>query len=385
MTVNSAALELAGYSRDTNIEGIGRFDDGEPNGELQEMHVMFPIMRRLNIDFGALARTEKAMRNFAMTAQRVGVTTATDLFNELPDEDVDALLSVTGADDFQLRIVPALNGITEDAEAVIKKVGMLKGRSTDRLRLGQVKLMADGSIQGFTARLKWPGYLGGKPNGIWNAPPEQLREQIIKLHGAGVHLHIHVNGDEASEVVLDALEAAMSRAPRGDMRHVLQHCQMADESQFRRMARLGVCVNLFANHLWFFGDQHHDLTIGPDKAMRMNACASALRNGVPLAIHSDAPVTPMGPLHVAWCAVNRKTPSGRLLGEDQKITVEQALYAITIGAAFTLKLDHEIGSIEVGKKADFALLDEDPLAIEPDGLRDIGVVGTVMGGRHFSN
>ena len=385
MTVNSKALEMAGYTRDSNIEGLGRFEDAELNGELQEMHVMFPIMRRLNLDFGALARTEKAMRNFAKTAQRVGVTTSTDLFNELPDEDVDGLLQVTGADDFQLRIVPALNGITASADEVIERVGQLKPRSTDRLRLGQVKLMADGSIQGFTARLNWPGYLGGKPNGIWNAPPEQLREQIIKLHAAGIHLHIHVNGDEASEVGLDALEEAMLRHPRGDSRHVLQHCQMADESQFRRMARLGICVNLFANHLWYFGDQHYELTIGPDKVTRMNACRSALDSGVPLAIHSDAPVTPMGPLHVAWCAVNRITPAGRVLGENQKISVEEALYASTIGAAFTLKLDHEIGSIEVGKKADFAVLAEDPLEVDADRLRDIEVLGTVMGGRHFVN
>ena len=149
------------------------------------------------------------------------------------------------------------------------------------------------------------------------------------------------------------------------------------------MKALGVCANLFANHLWFFGDQHHDLTVGPDKAMRLDACGSALRQGVPLAIHSDAPVTPMGPLHVAWCAANRITPSGRVLGEDQKITVEQALHAVTLGAAYTLHLDHEIGSVEVGKQADFAVLGRDPLAVPSHDLKDIPVLGTVMGGRHF--
>lgn len=383
MTVNSAALKLAGYNRDTNVEGIGKFLDGEPNGELQEMAVMFPIMRRLNIDFGALARTEKAMLAFARTAQRVGVTTCTDLFNDLPDEDVAALLSVTGKEDYPLRIVPALNGMSEDAESIVGKVESLRKKSTQRLRLGAVKLMTDGSIQGYTARLKWPGYLGNRPNGIWNMPPEQIHEKIVHLHGAGVQMHIHVNGDEASETVLKALDAAMTKHPRGDLRHVLQHCQLADESQFRKMASLGVCANLFANHLWFFGDQHHDLTVGPDKAMRLDACMSAIRNGVALAIHSDAPVTPMGPLHVAWCAANRVTPSGRILGEDQKLTVDQALHAITLGAAYTLHLDHEIGSIEVGKQADFAVLAEDPMSKPAKELKNISVLGTVMGGRHF--
>ena len=383
MTVNSAALAVAGYNRETNAVGVARFDDGEPNGELQEMAAMFPVMRRLGIDFRSMARTEFAMRNFAKTAMRVGVTTSTDLFSELPEEDIATLVRVTNAEDFQLRIVPALNGITEPAEKVAQRVRELRKHSTDKLRLGAVKLMADGSIQGYTGRLKWPGYVTGHPNGIWNTPPDRLKEQIVHLHREGMQMHIHVNGDEASEAALDALEEAQARHPRFDHRHTLQHCQMADDAQFRRMAALGVCVNLFANHIWFFGDQHYELTIGPDRAMRLDACGSALRHGVPLAIHSDAPVTPMGPLHVAWCAVNRLTPSGRVLGENQKISVEAALRAITLGAAFTLKLDGEIGSIETGKKADFAVLGEDPFAVAPVELEDLPVLGTVMGGRHF--
>jgi predicted amidohydrolase YtcJ len=383
MTVNSAALAVAGYDRKTNAAGVARFEDGEPNGELQEMAAMFPVMRRLGIDFRSMARTELAMRNFAKTAMRVGVTTSTDLFNELPENDIATLIRVTGDEDFQLRVVPALNGVVEPAEKVAQRVTELRQRSTDKLRLGDVKLMADGSIQGYTGRLKWPGYITGHANGIWNTPPDRLKEQIVYLHGAGVHMHIHVNGDEASEAALDAIEEAQARHPRFDHRHTLQHCQMADDAQFRRMAALGVCVNLFANHIWFFGDQHYEVTMGPDRAMRLDACASALRHGVPLAIHSDAPVTPMGPLHVAWCAVNRLTPSGRVLGENQKISVEAALHAITLGPAFTLKLDGEIGSIEIGKKADFAVLGEDPLTVPPVELKDLPVLGTVMGGRHF--
>ncbi len=383
LTVNSKALEMAGYTRETNAEGVAKGPDGEPNGELQEMAAMFPLMRRLKIDFRALARTEKAMLGFARTAMRVGVTTATDLFNELPEEDVAALLKVTAADDFPLRILPALNGVTQIGSAVSERMAELAPRSIDKLRFKIVKVMADGSIQGYTARLKWPGYITGHPNGIWNMPPAQLAAQIEGLHAAGVHMHIHVNGDEASEVALDAIEAAVKKHPRGDHRHTLQHCQMADEAQFRRMAALGLCVNLFANHVWYFGDQHHDLTMGPDRANRIDACRSALDAGVPLAIHSDAPVTPMGPLHVAWCAVNRVTPSGRVLGAHQRISVQEALRAITLGPAYTLGMDDEIGSIECGKKADFAVLGEDPGSVDPMALKDIPVLGTVLGGRVF--
>ena len=383
MTANSAALSIVGYDRNTNAVGVVRFEDGEPNGELQEMAAMFPLMRRLGMDFRGLARTEFAMRGFAKSAMRVGVTTSTDLLTDLPEDDIATLTALTGREDFQLRIVPALNGITQPAEDIARRVTELRKRSTDKLRLGAVKLMADGSIQGFTARLKWPGYITGHPNGIWNTPPDLLKEQIVRLHREGVQMHIHVNGDEASEAALDALEEAQTLYPRFDHRHTLQHCQMADDAQFRRMAALDLCVNLFANHIWYFGDQHYERTMGPDRAMRLDACGSALRHGVPLAIHSDSPVTPLGPLHVAWCAVNRLTPSGRVLGENQRISVEAALHAITLGAAFTLKLDSEIGSIETGKKADFAVLGQDPLTVAAVALRDIPVLGTVMGGHHF--
>lgn len=139
-------------------------------------------------------------------------------------------------------------------------------------------------------------------------------------------------------------------------------------------------MNLFSNHIWYFGDQHAAQTIGEDRATRMNAARAALDAGVPVALHSDAPITAMAPLFTAWCAVNRQTMTGRILGEAQRITVEEALYAITLGAAYTLKLDGEIGSIETGKIADFAILGDDPTAVDPMALKDVPVLGTVSGG-----
>jgi predicted amidohydrolase YtcJ len=139
-------------------------------------------------------------------------------------------------------------------------------------------------------------------------------------------------------------------------------------------------VNLFANHIWYFGDQHVAQTIGAVRAARMNACRSALDTGVRLAIHSDAPVTPLGPLFTAWCAANRLTMSGKVLGAAQCISVQEALRLITLGAAYTLGLDGEVGSIEAGKRADFAVLGDDPLGIAAEKLKDVPVRGTVTGG-----
>ncbi len=383
MTVNSAALRMANYTAETDVEGVVKGEDGSPNGELQEMAAMFPIMRRTGIDFRDLARHEAEILDFGEVCKRAGVTTATDLYSGLDDDEVEALLKFTAEDRFPVRLVPAMNSLSRPADEVVSRAHALREKSTDKLRLGAVKVMTDGSIQAFTARLLWPGYYSGAPNGIWNIAPEQLGLLVEKLVAAGLQMHVHTNGDEATEVTLDALEKALTKQAQPDHRHVIQHGQMATVAQFRRMKTLGMCANLFANHIYYFGDQHAAITLGPDRAQRMNACRTALDVGVPLAIHSDAPVTPLGPLTTAWAAVNRITGTGKTLGEAERITAGEALYAITMGAAYTLHMDHEIGSIETGKWADFAVLEDDPTDIDPALLKDVRVWGTVLAGEVY--
>jgi len=379
MCVNSAALAMAGYDAHTNVEGVVKGPDGTPTGELQEMAAMFPVLRRMGIDFRTLSQSAEAIKSYGKVAKRAGVTTITDLYSMLEDEDLDLMLRLTDAEDYPLRIVPAL-GASGVPQQVADKALALKARATDKLRLGAVKLMTDGSIQGWTARVRWPGYVGGQPNGIWNMAPEEIFAFTAEMQKRGVQMHIHINGDEAAEVSLNALEAAARAHPWPGARHVLQHCQMMDRALFARAAELGVACNIFANHLWYFGDQHAALTIGPARAARMDAVRTALREGIVAAIHSDAPVTPLGPLFTAWCAVNRVTMSGKVLGETECITVPEALELITMGAARTLRLDGEIGSISPGKRADFAVLGDDPLSVEAIDLKDVPVLGTVFGG-----
>jgi predicted amidohydrolase YtcJ len=265
----------------------------------------------------------------------------------------------------------------------VEWVRSLVPRSHDKLRYGLVKLVLDGSIQGFTARLEWPGYYNGHENGLWYIDPGQLPSIVGAYHEAGLQVHIHTNGDQATAAAIDAIETVLRRAPSADARFTLQHCQMAHDAHFRRMARLGICANLFSNHIHYWGDQHHALTMGPERAERMDAAATAKRLGVAFSIHSDAPVTHLAPLFTAWCAVNRVTESGRVLGAAERLSVADALHAVTLGAAYTLKLDREIGSLETGKRADMTILEDDPLTVDPASLKDVGVWGTVVGGRVF--
>lgn len=383
MNVNTPALAKAGITRDTPVEGVVRLPDGEPSGELQEFAAMFPILRLTGQQLLTAGHSAQGLQYFGRIAQLAGVTTATDLVNDLADDNVAALAAATSAPDYPVRLVPAylsLDGALTPEQAT-ERVRARRELNSDKLHYGAVKIVVDGSIQGFTARLRWPGYFNGAPNGIWQLPPESLRQAILHFHAQHLQLHIHVNGDEATDLALDILEEALSSHPWPGHRHTLHHCQVADEAQFRRIARLGLNVNLFVNHVYYWGDAHREHTLGPDRAERLDACATALRHGIPLAIHSDAPITPLAPLFTAWCAANRLTAAGRVLGATERIPVEQALHAITLGAAYTLKLDHLIGSIEVGKYADFVALAEDPLAAPVQALKDVPVLGTVLGGR----
>ena len=379
LNVNSTILEAAGIDADTDVAGVLKDASGNPTGELAEMSAQYMAYRVADNPFlGGI--DEPTMHGFAKSAVNCGVTMATDLFATFNDESLAAYHNATVSADYPLRVLPAMNTLEGDAQTGIESVKNAMSGNHDKLHYGLCKIMTDGSIQGFSARMKWPGYHNGAANGVWNMAPEQLVALVDEYHQAGLHLHIHTNGDEASELMIDAIEAALLKNPRADHRHTLQHCQMADEAQFRRMAKLGICANLFANHIYYWGDQHRDITMGPDRAARMDACQTAKRHGVHFAIHSDAPVTPLGPLFTAWCAVNRRTESGAVLGENECISVDDALYAITLGAAYTIRMDHLAGSIEPGKYADFAVLEQDPLSVAPETLKDIGVWGTVVGG-----
>lgn len=385
LNVNTAGLQKAGYLRQgIDHPGFPLGADGLPTGELKGPEAMMPAFDHVGLSRSFLSGDEFGMRAFARLAVRAGVTTATDLAATLGDDELAQLQRVTGEEDYPLRLVPFLRLIGLTPMAAVARALELRAAGTEQLRLGRIKVVADGSIQGFSARLRWPGYYNGAPNGMWYTAPETMRECYALALRDGVQVHTHTNGDEATEMVLDCIEQALGEAPRADHRFTLQHVQLANNAQFRRMKAMGVGVNLFANHHFYWGDQHRAVTVGPERAERMNACASALRVGVPMAIHSDAPITPLGPLFTAWCAVNRLTASGQVLGAQERIRVDEALRAITLGAAYSLGLDGEIGSIECGKRADFCVLEEDPTTVAPEKLKDIAVWGTVQGGRVFA-
>lgn len=384
LNVNSKGLELAGLlKKGINHPGIPIGNDGYPTGELYGPDAMTPVGKHVGFDRSMTDCDEQGLRDYARLCVRAGVTTCTDLAARLTEESVSMMLRVTGEANFPACIVPLKVFFGMSPKDLVEFVKEIQTLSTERLRLGRIKAVLDGSIQGFSARLNWPGYFNGSPNGLWYTSPEQLLELYSLALENNLQIHTHTNGDQATQLAIETLEAVLKVHPSFDHRFTLQHCQLASTAQFRKMSKLGMCVNLFANHHYYWGDEHYRLTVGPERAERMNACRTALDANVNMAIHSDAPITPLAPLFTAWCAVNRLTVSERVQGEHEKISIEEAMFAITLGAAYTLHMDHEIGSIEIGKRADFAILEDDPFEAKPVDLKNIAVWGTVQSGRIF--
>jgi predicted amidohydrolase YtcJ len=254
---------------------------------------------------------------------------------------------------------------------------------TDRMVMGAVKLVADGSIQGFTGYLSQPYHTPYHGDAMYRGYPaihrDKLFAQVLALHKAGYQLAIHGNGDAAIEDILDAFEAAQKAHPVADPRMILVHSQMAREDQVARMKALGVTPSFFSAHTWYWGDRHRDIFIGPERAAQISPAGWAQQQGLRFSSHLDTPVTPMLPLQAVWSQVNRTTYGGDVLGPGQRISAMDALRAVTIDAAWQVFQEGELGSLEPGKYADLVVLSGNPLD-DPIGMRELEVEQTIIAG-----
>ena len=251
------------------------------------------------------------------------------------------------------------------------------------VRIGAVKLIADGSIQGYTGYLSEPYHVppGDDPTfrGYARIARDELIRRVKRYHAAGWQLAVHGNGDASIDDILDAFEAAFAENPVDDPRPIVIHAQMARDDQLDRMRELGVIPSFFSLHTYYWGDRHREIFMGPERAARMSPAKSALDKNVRFTIHCDAPVVPMEPLRLIWSAVNRMSSGGREIGPAERITPMQALRATTIDAAYQYRDEASKGSLETGKLADFVILSASPLD-DPAHIDEIQVLETYVGG-----
>ncbi len=337
----------------------------------------------------AADKLKAGMADLRTLMLRHGVTTTADMATGIfAGFDVEAGLirSAFEASDCAARIdlVPMANELDKvtDIDAWYKTArDRLEG---NHLRVPRrVKLLADGAYFGQNMRMNPPGYTDGHL-GKWITEPADFARQVRRYWEAGLSLHIHVNGDEGLDVVLNTLEPVITGLRSARQTVTLEHLGYSTEAQNRRISRLGLFVSGQPNYVRVLGDAYAAHGLGPDRAATMDRFGSLERLGVPLGLHSDFNMAPIDPFYLAWIAANRITLDGNTLAPQERLSVGKALRAITIEAAQVIGRDHEIGSIAAGKRADFAVLDRDPRKIGAAMLRQTKVEATVYEGRIFN-
>jgi len=373
---NSFALQLAKVTRDTPDPAGGRFvrdDRGELTGLLQERAagmVRAACPRNPNpSEAETLAAYRAGFRQYVsrgLTSVHVaGVSPATA-----------RLLSEARAVGPPLRLYIMLNDASRDEVSRRRRDGQL---GDDGVRFGAVKLFHGNSVSGQTCWLSKP--YAHRPDYFGVAPArsqEQLNKVILAIHEAGLQACAHSNGDREIDMVLTAFENALRQKPRPDHRHRIEHCSVVTEGILQRIKTLGLVI---VSHSYL--DEHGDKmeVYGVGRWDWMHPARSLIDLGIPMAGHSDSPVSAADPLRRIQDMVLRVSAEGKVYGPKQRISVEEALRTWTLGGAFASFEEGLKGSIEVGKLADFVVLAKNPTRVQPEQIKDIAVERTFIGGQ----
>lgn len=365
---NSPMLALTGVTEETTAHGIGRYDDGRLNGWFVESGAVGTATRPVRDEVYRPGFGRAALRRQAAVAVANGITTVADLawgFESFENEWDDHDLVVNQAD-FPLRML-----LIPFDSRLVKKFGDdrlaylagMQDQATSKLAVHGVKFINDGSYPSMTLLLNFPGYLDGEEGLTGEVPWADMVEQMAPYWEAGIQIHSHANGDRTVDMTLDTLAALQQRRPRFDHRFTIEHYCISTPAQARRLAALGGLASVNPYFVHYRSLIHADSGFGPDRSEATARLGSLERAGAIFALHSDfnLVVGPMAPLIAAWVAVNRVAADGTtVMAPGERISVDRALRAVTIDAAFVLRRDHEIGSLEAGKLADMAVLGADP-------------------------
>ena len=333
-------------------------------------------------------RFRDGLRRVRQAVHHGGHTTIADMAFALFDQDREwaALCDVLDRDDtpFRVHMVPRVKDPgSAGLESEVARVRALRALDTGRLAFhDHVKLFTDGGFFAELMQVQPPGFIDGH-HGEWLMAPERFEALARAFWNEGYRIHVHCTGDLGLELAIEVLAKLQWERPRFDHRFTIEHFGLSTPEQIRRLARLGGLVSANVYYVYELADAYWKHSIGHERATRMARLATVVREGIPLALHSDFTMAPAQPLNHAWVAVNRVGDSGEVASPEERLTLEQALRAITIDAAFVLGMEDEVGSIRAGKRADFTVLEADPFEEPVESLKDIPLWGTVFEGRPF--
>ena len=386
---NTPMIEMIGVNDDSGGHGIGRDPDGRLNGSFVETEATALAARPVAKQVYGPNAGRAAIDRMGAVAKGAGVTTTADLVWGMADgfePEWNDHVSAISEGTFPLRIFmipfePKL--VKEFGSEMLQFLESKRPEGNDRLNTHGVKYVNDGSYPSMTLVMNAPGYLDEDGAHTGEVPWEDMVDRMLPFWKAGVQIHSHANGDRTLDMTLDTLESLQRIHPRFDHRFTIEHYCISSPAQARRLAALGgqASVNIYFVH--FRAQLHSEHGFGPDRSEATARLGSLHRAGAPFALHSDfnLVVTPLSPLLAAWCAVNRLGADGEtVMAPGESISVDSALRAITIDAAYILNRDDRLGSIEVGKHADFTILNDDPYEVAAEKIKDIEVHDTVLEG-----
>ena len=379
---NSLALSLANINTETKDPPGGKIrryqNSSEPNGVFEET-AAYPLQQlAMSAYKDPIGSVKSAMEIYAKN----GITTAQD------GASSKETIGLMQAADAQGKINVDIISYPIGQNGLLKEIDTLSfGSYTGRLKIGGIKLILDGSPQGKTAYLTEPYY---KPphsesdsyKGYPLIPQSEVSKWVQEYAELKIPIMAHANGDAAADMLIEAVKQANMSS---DHRTIMIHAQTVREDQLDQMKELKIIPSYFSTHTFYWGDWHRDSVFGEERAMRISPTKSSLDRNMPFTVHNDAPVVPPDMIRLLWSTTNRKTRSGKVLGEEQKISTYAALEAMTINAAYQHFEDDIKGTIEVGKQADLVVLSEDPLSIHPEKLLNVKVVATYSKGTEIFN
>ena len=382
---NSKALELMHVTADTpNPEGgnIARYANSkEPNGLVQET-AMYPFVRNM------LKVLEPKQSEFFEQTQdyyaKYGITTAQD--GSTSRDAIHFFQSQADAGRLKIDLV-ALAGVS-DLDENLADSNMKWQQYQNGFKVQGSKIVADGSPQGKTAYFTKP-YLTEVPDcasnclGLPSLSQDTLNDMFYKAYQHNIQLFIHSNGDASIDMIIKAHEYASQKLGQPlnkDRRTVAIHAQFIRSDQLKKLQQYNIYPSFFTNHAYFWGDVHVK-NLGKERAYFLSPIASADKLGLKYTNHSDDTVTPVDPLFTVWSAVNRTSRTGQIIGADERATPYQALKAITDHAAYEYFEEDSKGTLSVGKNADLVILDQNPLTVPANSIKDIQIMQTIKDGQ----
>ncbi len=383
---NAMAFKLADIAQNVGeLPGGGQFGRA-PDGKLNGLIYEEPALLRF-VAVAAPAITPEliatALASYTKQAAAAGNTTLHEPGTIKPDW-VEPLAKLSNTLD--VRMSASLSTDSVEASKAFASLGpAAKARMipSSRFSLYGMKFWADGSTQAESAAQTKP-YLRSASKGAANYTVSQMTELCRAAKDAGWPILIHCQGDAAIDDALDAIELAYGANAATGL-NVVQHATMARQDQLDRMKRLGAEPTFLPDLLYLYGAAYRDQILGPERTAFMEPMAACVKAGIAFSLHTDAPVSPVGPLRLMQIAITRRCViDNSVIGADQTITIDEALRAITINAARQIGLEDSVGTLEPGKEADLTILESDPHKVGADAIADIRVSETwVAGERKF--